>query len=100
MKLDGALKADGTEADGTPNENGKAEVGEAAAAPKPVCAKEPKGVPAVAPNAATDDFGAISPNAEVEDAGLKTEYEVDVVLVAVEPKDPKVGGAIVAGVVC
>ena len=97
------MKADGTEADVTPNENGEAEVDEAgAAAPKPVGGKEPKGVAAVAPNAATDDFEVISPNAGVEDdVELKTENGADVVLIALEPKDPKVAAAAtVEGVVC
>lgn len=100
LKLDDA-KADGAEAEGTPNENGEAEVDEAGgAAPKPVGGKEPNGVAAVAPNVVTDDFGVISPNAGVDVDGLKTENGADVVLVALAPKNPKAGAETVEGVVC
>lgn len=97
MKLDDAVKADGAEADGTPNEKGAA----AAAAPKPVGGNEPNGDDAAAPNAVTDDFCVMSPNAGVEDdVALNPENGADVVLGAPAPKVPKVGAATVEGVVC
>lgn len=95
------MKADGAGADGTPNEKGGAEVDEAAAAPKPVGGNEPNGDDAAAPNAVTDDFCVMSPNAGVEDGvALNPENGADVVLGALAPKDPKVGAATVEGVVC
>lgn len=79
-----------------PNENGDAEDDDETAAPKPVGGKEPNGV--VVPKGVTDDFGAISPNAGVEDVDeLKPINGAAVVLVvALPPKDPKVGTVEVA----
>ena len=104
LKLGAALKVvDGAAAE-DPNEKGEAAPNDEAAggAPKPVApVGGPNGVVAGAPNgAAADDLAVMSPNAGVAGLAAPKVNGAVVVLVALPPKEPKLGAAAVEGVVC